>query len=87
MTKCSTTIWVSRPSIITSPTKPINLTLIRMSGNIGSFVGFLRKMYTTPLYYTVNKYVCCNELRYGTLVGRDKRGNEYYENNDYFLGR
>ena len=58
-----------------------------MSGNIGSFVGFLKKVATTPLYYTVNKFTVCNELRYGSLVGKDGQGNEYYENNDYFLGR
>ena len=58
-----------------------------MSGNIGTVLGFFKKMASTPLYYTVNKYVCCNEFRFGDLVGTDDKGNEYYENNDYFLGR
>ena len=58
-----------------------------MAGNIGTVVGFLKKMVNTPLYYTINKYTVCNELRYGTLVGTDDKGNEYYENNTYFLGR
>ena len=58
-----------------------------MSGNIGSFVGFMKKMVNTPLYYSVNKYVNCNELRYGTLIGKDDQGNEYYENKDYMFGR
>ena len=58
-----------------------------MAGNIGTVVGFFKKMASAPLYYTINKYVNCNEFRYGTLVGTDDNGNEYYENNDYFLGR
>ncbi|XP_018010146.1 NADH dehydrogenase [ubiquinone] 1 alpha subcomplex subunit 12 [Hyalella azteca] len=28
-----------------------------------------------------------NDLKSGTLVGTDKLGNKYYENNEYFLGR
>lgn len=58
-----------------------------MAGNIGTVVGFFKKMASAPLYYTINKYVCCNEFRYGNLVGKDDKGNEYYENNDYFMGR
>ena len=58
-----------------------------MTGNIGSFVGFIKKMVSSPLYYTVNKYVCCNELRYGELVGTDDQGNQYYQNDQYFFGR
>ncbi|XP_015592125.1 probable NADH dehydrogenase [ubiquinone] 1 alpha subcomplex subunit 12 [Cephus cinctus] len=27
------------------------------------------------------------ELKIGTLVGEDKYGNRYYENNEYFIGR
>lgn len=28
-----------------------------------------------------------DDLKYGTLVGVDKYGNKYYENNSYFYGR
>ncbi|VDQ14608.1 unnamed protein product [Trichobilharzia regenti] len=28
-----------------------------------------------------------DELKWGTLVGTDKFGNKYYENNKYFVGR
>lgn len=28
-----------------------------------------------------------DDLKEGTLIGEDKNGNKYYQNNDYFIGR
>ena len=32
-------------------------------------------------------YFRTEELKIGTLVGTDKYGNKYYENNEYFYGK
>ncbi|CAG2121992.1 unnamed protein product, partial [Medioppia subpectinata] len=49
--------------------------LYRIVRHNGGIIGSLKKVYRM------------DELKIGTLVGVDKAGNKYYENNEYFHGR
>lgn len=42
------------------------------------------KIHTNTLFGLISRH---DDLKIGTLVGTDKYGNKYYENNYYFYGR
>ncbi|KAJ8682079.1 hypothetical protein QAD02_017871 [Eretmocerus hayati] len=51
------------------------INFIRIIRHNGGIIGSIKTLYRT------------DELKFGNLVGQDKYGNKYYENNMYFYGR